>query len=102
MLRLILNLCLGIDLGRPHLHKSGENYGQCSSRQGHHPAVASPAVPIARFRHVAIPQLMVVNRMDFIRAVYQLNEVEGEKGCHRHIVTEEKELQYTESVKVFI
>ena len=35
-----------------------QNYGQRSGRQGRHPAGASPAVPIARFRHVAIPRLM--------------------------------------------
>ncbi len=37
--------------------------GGRSSRQGRNPAGESPAVPIARFRHVAMPQLMLGNRM---------------------------------------
>lgn len=44
--------------------KLKENLGQRSSRQGHHPAGESPAVPIARLRHVAMPQLMVEIIMD--------------------------------------
>ena len=36
-----------------------------SSRQGRSPAGESPAMSIARFRHVAIPQVMVGNRMAF-------------------------------------
>ena len=32
----------------------------CSGRQGHDPAGGSPVVPIARFRHVAIPQFLRV------------------------------------------
>lgn len=35
--------------------------GDRSSRQGRESAGASPAVPIARFRHVAIPLLWVGN-----------------------------------------
>jgi len=34
-----------------------------SSRQGRNPAGGSPAVPIARFRHVAIPRPMLGNQM---------------------------------------
>jgi hypothetical protein len=34
-----------------------------SSRQGCNPAGESPAMSIARFRHVAIPQFMTGNRM---------------------------------------
>ena len=32
----------------------------CSGRQGHSPVGASPTVPVARIRHVAIPQLLGV------------------------------------------
>ncbi len=42
---------------RPRLSNLG------SSRQGRNPAGESPAVPIARFRHVAIPRPMLGNQM---------------------------------------
>ena len=32
----------------------------CSGRQGHSPVGESPTVPVARIRHVAIPQLLEV------------------------------------------
>ena len=44
------------------LESGGVYVGQhlCSGRQGRNPAGESPAVPIARFRHVAIPQFLRV------------------------------------------
>ncbi len=39
--------------------------GDRSSRQGRYPAGASPAVPVARFRHVAMPVLGAGNDSEF-------------------------------------
>ena len=39
--------------------------GDRSSRQGRNPAGASPAVPVARFRHVAMPVLWAGNDPEF-------------------------------------
>jgi hypothetical protein len=38
--------------------RQSRSYGSGGSRQGCNPAGESPAMPIARFRHVAIPQFM--------------------------------------------
>jgi len=35
-----------------------------SGRQGRNPAGESPAMPVARFRHVAIPQFVMGNQHD--------------------------------------
>ena len=40
-------------------------YPACSGREGLNLTGASPVVPIARFRHVAIPQFVLGNRTFF-------------------------------------
>ena len=40
-------------------------YPECSGREGLNLTGASPVVPIARFRHVAIPQFVVGNHTFF-------------------------------------
>ena len=50
--------------GRPVCPAVVAEIGDCrSGRQGRDPAGGSPAVPIARFRHVAMPQRMWGNRL---------------------------------------
>jgi hypothetical protein len=48
---------LHLRLRAPYFYPDG------SSRQGRNPAGGSPVVPIARFRHVAIPRPMMGNQM---------------------------------------
>jgi len=43
----------------PTSFRRARNQGQRSSRQSRYPGGESPAVPIAQFRHIAIPQLMI-------------------------------------------
>ena len=59
--------CLGEMSMEPTTDASSTNGGRlnlgrqmCSGRQGHSPVGASPTVPVARIRHVAIPQLLGV------------------------------------------
>jgi hypothetical protein len=56
-------ICEAFDVGQltvGRLRKTFVVEGLCSGRQGHNPAGESPAVSIARCRHVAIPQFLRV------------------------------------------
>ena len=55
----------GIGRSQGRLDKEGRRgrIGKWSSRQGRNPAGESPALPIARFRQVAMPQVMTGNCM---------------------------------------
>ena len=53
----------GIGRSPGRLHIRGGRIGKWSSRQGRNPVGESPTLPIARFRQVAMPQVMTGNCM---------------------------------------
>jgi hypothetical protein len=56
----------------------------CSGRKGHNPAGGSPAMSIARFRHVAMPRFMMGNHMFIAWCISpgRLREMYSYGGCN--------------------